>query len=64
MHKEFTNSVIYQQITEEERIYYIHEWINELVQDFTNCSIINKRKIYVKIKYACECKSKLLATYL
>ena len=48
MQLETTSSVINGQITEEERIEYIDERINELVRDFTNCSIVNKRKNHEK----------------
>ena len=42
---------------EKKKDFYIDQWINELVRHFTNCSIVNQRKIYVKLKYACEYKS-------
>ena len=59
MQLETTSSVIYRQITEEERIEYIDERINELGRDFTNCSIANKRKNYERIKHLFDYKSEI-----
>ena len=56
---ETTSSVVYGQITEEERIEYIDERINELGRDFANCSIANKRKNYERIKYLFDYKSEI-----
>ena len=59
MQLETTSSVINGKITEEERIKYIDERINEVVGDFTNCSIVKKRKNYERIKYLFDYKSEI-----
>ena len=59
MQLETTSSVINGQITEEERIEYIDERINEVVGDFTNCSIVKKRKNYEGIKHLFDYKSEI-----
>ena len=59
MQLETTSSVINGKITEEERIEYIDERINEVVGDFTNCSIVKKRKNYERIKHLFDYKSEI-----